>query len=111
MSSPEQDSIGNRLLALLSAEDFDLLAPNLEWMRLRRGTVLMEARAPIDFVYLPETGLASQLAVTPDNRRMEVGIYGRDGIGPLSALLGVDREPHQHIVQGEGEAYKSRSEP
>jgi CRP-like cAMP-binding protein len=106
MSSPRQDSIGNRLLAFVSAEDFDLLAPNLEWLRLRRGAVLIEAGAPIDFVYLPEAGLASQLAVTPDNRRMEVGIYGRDGIGPSSALLGIDREPHQHIVQGEGEAYR-----
>ena len=37
---------------------------------------------------------------------MEVGIYGRDGVGPTPAVLGVDRDPHLHIMQVMGAGYR-----
>ncbi len=46
-----------------------------------------------------------RLPLTPENRKLEVGIYGRDGVGPTSSILGVDQTPHQHIIQMEGHGF------
>ena len=53
-----------------------------------------------------ESGLASQIASGEGKRKLEVGIYGRDGVGPTAAVLGVDRDPHLHIMQVMGAGYR-----
>lgn len=105
MSPPDQGTLRNRLLASLSPDDYRLVQPHLEPLVLERGHVLVHPNQPNSHVHFLESGLASQIAVTLDNRKLEVGIYGRDGIGPTSSILGVDRTPHQHIIQMEGEGF------
>ena len=99
----------NRLLALLPADDLHRLQPDLEQVAWPRGFVFAEPDVPHDHVYFPTDGLASVIAVTPGKRRLEVGIYGRDGVGPPSIALGINRTPHQHFVQAEGEAWRIES--
>jgi CRP-like cAMP-binding protein len=108
MSAPAQVNLRNRLLAALSAKDYGLIQPHLKSIVLERGKVLVHPNQPNEDVHFLESGLASQIAVTPENRKLEVGIYGRDGVGPTSTILGVDRTPHQHIIQMEGEGYLIR---
>jgi CRP-like cAMP-binding protein len=105
MSAPAQVDIRNRLLAALSPEDYRRVQPHLEPIILPRSHVLVHPNQPNDKVHFLECGLASQIAISPENRKLEVGIYGRDGIGPTSSILGVDRTPHQHIIQMEGEGF------
>ena len=97
-----QSTVCNLLLRRMPACDFALLEPHLEVIDLKRGLVLAESGQFIDHVCFPETGIVSQVAITEDNRRLEVGIYGREGFGPAALVAGVDRTPYEHFVQVEG---------
>jgi len=105
MPAPEQKLVRNRLLALLSAEDYQLVRSGLEPAIFPRAQILLEPHQPCVNLHFLESGLASQIAVTSDNRRLEVGIYGRDGMGPTANILGVDSTPHQLIIQVEGHGF------
>src|SRR5271155_1838578 len=105
MNSSEQSSIRNRLLALLSLKDYALLQPHLELRDLPRNTILLVSNRIQGHVYFLESGLASQIASGEGKRKLEVGIYGRDGVGPTAGVLGVDRDPHLHIMQVSGAGY------
>jgi len=96
----------NGLLAQMSEKDFSLLEPNLMPCTLKRGDVIVHPNVPIYEIFFPESGIASQIAITRDNRRLEVGIFGREGICPICTLLGVDRTPHEVIIQVEGTGTK-----
>jgi CRP-like cAMP-binding protein len=106
MPAPVQKLIRNRLLSLLLPEDYQLVQPRLEPIVFPRAHVLAEPNEPSINLHFLESGLASQIAVTAENRRMEVGLYGRDGFGPISSVLGVDRAPHQLIIQVEGHGFQ-----
>lgn len=77
---------------------------------LPRARIIAHPNEPIEHVYFLESGIASQIAITPEHHRLEVGIYGRDGVGPTSVILGVDRTPHQHLIQVAGEGLRIASE-
>ncbi len=106
MSGPDQVTLRNRLLSLLSQDDYQLVQPHLEPKNFERGEHLAQPNEPNVYVHFLESGLASQIAVTPDNRRLEVGLYGRDGFGPTCNVLGADRAPHQLFIQLEGHGFR-----
>jgi len=110
MNPPEQSSVRNRLLALLSGNDYALLKPHLDFRDLPRNTILLDPNQAQEYVYFLETGLASQIASGEGKRKLEVGIYGRDGDGPTAGVLGVDRDPHLHIIQVSGAGYRISAE-
>jgi CRP-like cAMP-binding protein len=105
MPSPDHKLVRNRLLSILSDEDYQLIQRHLEPVTFKRGEVLIEPNAPSVNLHFIESGLASQIAVTTEDRKLEVGIYGRDGVGPASIFLGVDRTPHQLVIQVEGHGF------
>jgi CRP-like cAMP-binding protein len=96
----------NRLLLGLCVEDFSLLQPQLEPVPLPVGTRLIEPNTPIQHVYFPDAGIASVVASTPQGRRIEVGIIGREGLTGLPVLLGTDRTPHACFVQTPGAGWR-----
>jgi CRP-like cAMP-binding protein len=104
----QQSRHRNRLLALMSAEDYALLAPQLEPVKLAKGFTLVEAGAEIEHVYFFESGLASIVATSPEGQEVEAGIYGRDGVGPLAVLMGSDQSVHHSLVQVPDDAYRIR---
>lgn len=75
------------------------MQPQLEHIDLPARFALAEPNQAAAYIYFPEAGLASQVAITPKNGRLEVGIYGREGVGPASVIFGVDRSPHQLFMQ------------
>ena len=99
MAAPTQGSVRNRLLLALSVQDASLLQPQLERVSLPVGTRLAEPNTPIQHVYFLEQGIASVVASTPQGRRIEVGLIGREGLTAPCALLGVGRSPHECFVQ------------
>lgn len=107
---PEQTAVRNLLLRALAPEDFALLRPHLEGVLLKRTQVLVERNTPLHFVHFPDTALASILATTPEGRRQEVGLYGRDGMGSTAVVLGVDRTPHETVIQVEGTGWRMPAE-
>jgi CRP-like cAMP-binding protein len=101
-----QASLSNRLLKALSVRDFQLLEPHLVAIQLDLGHSIAVANEPIEHVYFLETGIASVVANRADGRSIEVGIYGRDGMGGTPLLLGSDRTPHDHYMQVAGEGHR-----
>src|SRR3954464_4637823 len=110
MTVPTQASVRNRLLAALSPADFSLLEPQLEPVPLPVRTCLAEPNTPIQHVYFLEQGIASVVASTPQGRRIEVGIIGREGLTGLPVLLGTDRSPHACFVQTPGAGWRIRAD-
>jgi CRP-like cAMP-binding protein len=102
----EQATLNNRLLQRLTTEDFQLLSPHFEFMALDRDYVLSIPNQPIEFVYFIESGMVSVVAEKVDGRSIEVGVYGRDGMGPTTVLLGSDRTPHHQYMQIGGTGFK-----
>jgi CRP-like cAMP-binding protein len=90
----------------MAADDFALLQPALKRVQIERGAVLHRAHEGIDHVYFPESGIASVLGVTPKGARVELGLYGREGMGPTAVLLRAETTPHEVHVQISGAALK-----
>ena len=92
----------NRLLASLSSDDFDLLEPHLESVRLGLRKNLERPNRRIDAVYFPEAGFASVVAVQSNGNQVEVGLIGREGMTGLPIVLGNHRSPHATYIQSPG---------
>jgi CRP-like cAMP-binding protein len=97
----QQSSIGNRLLAALSPQDFALLQPYLEPIDFKLGDTLIEPNTPIAHVYFPQRGMASITNNSHDGK-IEVGVIGREGMIGIPILLGADRCPYEFFMQIEG---------
>jgi CRP-like cAMP-binding protein len=110
MAVPAEVPIRNHLLATLSPADFSLLQPQLEPVPLPVRTCLSEPNTPIEHVYFLEEGIASVVATTPQDRRIEVGIIGREGLTGLPVLLGADRAPRECFIQTSGEGLRIRAD-
>ncbi len=102
----DQSTVRNRLLAGLTPADYALLAPYFEQLEMDRDYVLVIPNRPIDSVYFIESGMVSVVAEKTDGRSIEVGVYGREGMGATTVLLGSDRTPHHHYMQIGGAGFK-----
>ena len=69
----------NRLLTLLSDDDYERLRPHLSISKLDYKKVLYEARREIRYVYFPIDGVAS-LVLEIGNSGVEVGTIGSEGM-------------------------------
>jgi CRP-like cAMP-binding protein len=110
MAVSTQVPVRNRLLATLAPADFSLLEPQLERVPLPAGMRLIEPDTPIEHVYFLEEGITSVVATTPQGRRIEIGIIGREGLTGLPVLLGMDRTPHACFVQMPGAGLRIRAD-
>src|SRR4051794_39555299 len=66
----------NRLLSIMSSEDFERLRPHLERVTLNAKDVLESPGEPIQHVYFLEPCVASVVAITAQGEKMEVGLFG-----------------------------------
>lgn len=98
----------NKLLAALSAADYERLAPHLQTVSLKVGEVLKDADEPAFDVYFPVDSVISLITLMEDGMTVEAGVVGREGVAGLSAFLGGGSTPNQHIVQAPGTALKIR---
>jgi CRP-like cAMP-binding protein len=106
-----QSGLSNRLLKLLSPADFALLAQNFEPVGLELNTVVVSASKPIEHAYFLESGIVSVVASRADSRVIEVGIYGREGMGGFPLLLGSDQSPHDQYMQLPGAGHRIKTAP
>ncbi len=99
-------SVRNRLLAALSPEDLERLAPHLEPVPFKRGQVLHSANRPLGSVHFVEAGLVSVLTEPERGHIMEVWLVGCEGLTGIPALLGGERSYHRHVALTRGEALR-----
>ena len=101
-----QQTVRNRLLKALPADDFNLLEPSLQPMPAPLRHVMFEAHKPIEHVYFPESGFAS-VTMPSTTGPIELGMIGREGlVGASPILLGVDRSPHDCFTQMAGDVLR-----
>jgi CRP-like cAMP-binding protein len=101
---PERDRRTNRLLTLLSDDDYERLRPHLVPVALDYRKSLYEASRPIEHVYFPINGVASLVLTTSDGASAEVGTIGSEGMVGLPVCLGDSDAPSSVYVQVPGTA-------
>src|SRR5665213_704103 len=99
-----RDRRTNRLLSLLSDEDYERLRPSLSPVVFDYKKSLYEASRPIEQVYFPVDGVASLVITTADGSSAEVGTIGSEGFVGLPVCLGDHTAPSSVYVQVPGNA-------
>ena len=103
--NPPFGTTSNRLLSRLSREDFGGLAPHLEATNLPVRYSLEIRNRRIEHVYFLESGFASVVANGSNDRSIEVGLIGREGMtGLLSswALTAPHMRPSYNSAERDG---------
>src|SRR5882757_414035 len=96
----------NRLLLALPSGNLKRLMPELEHIRCTREQVLMDADSSLDYVFFPDSGVVSVLAVYGDGSTIEMATIGREGCTGVQAALGAKSSSAQFLVQIPGTAAK-----
>lgn len=107
--TPEESAFGpngNRLLALLAADDAARWHSQLELVDLRLGQVLSESGSPPAYVYFPTTAIVSLLYTTAEGDCSEIAVVGCDGLVGISVFMGGNATPSQAVVQSAGLAWR-----
>lgn len=97
---------GNRLLAAMSSADLGLLRPHLRPIVLELRHDIERPDKRIDNVYFMDAGIASVVAVQPNQTRVEVGLIGYEGMSGVAVLLGGDQSPHSTYIQVAGQGQR-----
>jgi CRP-like cAMP-binding protein len=100
----------NRLLSFMSAEDRQLLAPNLKHANLPVRQILEKANQPIEHLYFLEDGIASVVGDSKTFGQIEIGIIGKEGVTGLHVILGNSQSPYETFIQAPGTALRIETE-
>src|ERR1700738_5493971 len=102
----ERDQRTNRLLLLLSDDDYERLRSHLSVVDFDYKKSLYEASRRIEHVYFPINGVASLVITTSDGASAEVGTMGSEGFVGLPVCLGDREAPSSVYVQVPGTAVR-----
>jgi CRP-like cAMP-binding protein len=103
---PNRERRTNRLLSLLSDDDYERLRPHLSQIVFDYRKSLYEASRRIEHVYFPIDGVASLVITTADGSSAEVGTIGSEGMVGLPICLGDSEAPSSVYVQVPGTALR-----
>jgi CRP-like cAMP-binding protein len=100
-SDSHQSATANRLLSVLTADDYRRLQPFLEPLPLKLKRILYKPGEIVDYVYFPGGGFVSVVTVLANGGMVEVATIGNEGVVGLSAVAVGYREPTLTMVQME----------
>jgi CRP-like cAMP-binding protein len=95
----------NLLLASLSPEHHDLMKPHLESVSFEQHSVLEYPDEEIERVVFPVSCVGSMVAINDLGKRIEVGLFGFDGMSGTSFLMDVETSPLEVFMQVAGQGY------
>jgi len=95
----EQNSVRNKLLKALRPDDYELLRPSMQIVKLNVHEVIEQPHVPIGRVIFFETGLASVIGHLSSGKSIEVGLTGREGMSGSAIVLGSTEATHRTLVQ------------
>jgi CRP-like cAMP-binding protein len=94
----------NRLLLALPPDNLKRLRRELEQVRCQRGDVLIDADSSLDYVFFPDSGVISVVAVYANGDIIEMATIGREGCSGLQAIFGARSSSVRFLVQIPGSA-------
>jgi CRP-like cAMP-binding protein len=100
---------GNRLLAALSLEDYQKLAPQMEYVSFSLGEVVYEFGGRLDYVFFPTTSIISLLYTMENGSSAEMGLTGNDGVVGIALFMGGGTMPNRAVVQSGGLAIRMKA--
>ena len=101
METLQQSTVGNLLLRYCTQDDFNMLSPHLARVHMPLRLPLVERNTPIERVYFPEGGVASIVA-EHEGDRIEVGMFGHEGMSGTAIVLGAEQSPQTTLIQIDG---------
>ncbi|MFA5898255.1 MAG: Crp/Fnr family transcriptional regulator [Hyphomicrobium sp.] len=96
----------NRLLLALPGRELEFLAPHLEKTATPYKEVLADEDSSLDYVYFPNSGVISVVAVYSDGNTSEMATIGREGTTGFQELLGGRASSARLLVQVKGSAMR-----
>jgi CRP-like cAMP-binding protein len=108
--SPSNQQLSNRIISVLPREDYERIAPHLEYVEMPLGEVLFHPEERIDYAYFPYRGTVSIVDVMEDGSQVEVGAVGREGMTGLPIVMGTDSVPLLAIAQIPGSGVRLKAE-
>ncbi|MBD1867062.1 Crp/Fnr family transcriptional regulator [Cyanobacteria bacterium FACHB-471] len=97
----------NQILAALSADVRDRLAPHLDRVSLKQGTLIHAPGEPISLLYFPINCLFSITITMQDGATAEVGMAGSRDVLGVNAFMGKEESTQtEYTVQVAGDAMK-----
>jgi CRP-like cAMP-binding protein len=99
--SPNQ----NRILAALTAAEFERIAPQLNRVVLPLGQMLYQPGSPLQSAYFPTTAVVSLHCVLESGASAETAAVGSEGMVGISLFMGGDTTPSTATVQMAGHGY------
>jgi CRP-like cAMP-binding protein len=94
----------NRLLLALPASNLKRLLPQLKEITCDREQVLLDADSGLEYIYFPDNGVVSVLAVYEDGSMIEMATVGREGCTGFQAIFGDQESSVRFLVQIPGSA-------
>lgn len=89
----------NSILSNVPTHDLDWLAKDLELVEMPHGEMCAVLNEPTTHIYFPVSGIGSIVVVSPNGKRAEAGIVGREGFFPTWVLGGVRQNIHEITIQ------------
>jgi CRP-like cAMP-binding protein len=109
MSAILNKPVENRLLALLPADEYERLRPNLRQVSFSLGEVVYEFGAQLDYVFFPTSSIVSLLYTMENGASAEMGLTGNDGVVGIALFMGGGTMPNRAVVQSAGGALKMKA--
>jgi CRP-like cAMP-binding protein len=100
------NGVRNEVLQRLPRKEWELLHPNLEFVRLKLRQLIHEASETLKSGYFCNSGLFSVLSVMPDGKSVEVGLVGKEGFSAVPLVAGFRTSNTRTVVQTEGTAFR-----
>lgn len=100
----------NRILAALTPEELERLAPHMETVRIPQSKVLYEAGETINNLYFPNSGMLSLLSMSEDGTTIEVGMVGTEGVVGIPVLLEISTTPYAAMAQLESDVIRIKGQ-
>src|SRR5215471_14970808 len=96
----------NRLLLALPADNLRRLLRELEQVPCQRGDVPIDADSPLDYVFFPDSGVISMVAVYANGDMIEMATIGREGCSGFQPIFGANISSVRFLTQIPGSAAK-----
>lgn len=96
------DTVANRLLAAMPAEEFRRWEPHLKLVELTLGQVISEPGGELRFAYFPLTAIVSLLYVMDNGESAEIALVGNDGMLGITLFMGGNSTTIRAVVQSAG---------